>query len=146
MKVILLQDVPKIGRKNEVKEVSEGFARNFLFPKKLAVQASDAELKKLTQTKEKKEKGFAEEKEVYQKMAEELKTITLDFKMKVGDGGKTFGSVTKKDISEALKQKGIKIEKDWIEDEHIKTIGEKMVRIRFPQGIEGEVKIIVNAE
>ncbi|MDP3710465.1 MAG: 50S ribosomal protein L9 [bacterium] len=146
MKIVLLQDVPKIGRKNEVKEVSEGFARNFLFARKLAVQASDAELKKLTQAKEKKEKGLTEEKEIYQKLAEKLKTITLNFKMKVGDGGRAFGSVTKNDIQEALQQKGFKIEKDWIDDEHIKTTGEKMVQIRFPQGIEGEVRIIVNAE
>lgn len=146
MKVILLQDIPKVGKKDEIKEVSEGFARNFLFAKKLAVLATETESKKLVQKKEKKEKELSKEKEIYQKIAEKLKTMTLDFKMKVGGGGKAFGSVTKNDISEALKQKGIKIEKDWIEDEHIKTTGEKKVQIRFPQGIKGEARIIINSE
>ena len=146
MKVILLQDVPKIGKKGDVKEVSEGFARNFLFPRKLAVLASKAELQKLTDVKEKKEKEASKEKEVYQKMIEKLKDLTLNFKMKMGEGGKAFGAVTKNDIYEALHKKGIEIEKDWIEDEHIKTTGEKMVEIKFPQGIKGEIKINIESE
>ena len=146
MKIILLQDIPKIGSKNEVKEVSEGFARNFLFPRKLAVLATEVELKKLIQVKEKKEKESSKEKEVYQKTVEKLKDLTLNFKMRVGEGGKAFGSVTKNDIHEALRKKGIEVEKDWVEDEHIKTAGEKTVEIKFPQGVKGEVKIKVEAE
>ena len=146
MKVILLQDVSKIGRKDEVKEVSEGFARNFLFPKKLAVLATETELKKISVRKENREKESAKEQENYQKIAEQLKKITLNFKLKVGEKGQSFGSVTANDICEALKQNSIEVEKGWIEDEHIKTTGEKTVKIEFPQGTAGEVKIKVEAE
>ena len=146
MKVILLQDVRNVGRKNEVKEVNDGFARNFLLSKKLALPASDSTVKILNQQKANQEKEKNKEKEKYIQLVEKMKNLFLEFKTKVGEKGKTFGSISSAEIKEALKKKGIAVEKDWIETEHIKTTGEKIVKISFPQGISGEVKVIIEAE
>lgn len=146
MKVILTQDIPKVGKKHEVKEVSPGFARNFLFPKHVAVHATEENLRKLFSQKEQKEKSHSLELQRYQEMAEKLKSLMLEFKIKVGEKGQAFGSLNSSKITEALRQKGIEIDKEWLEEEHIKSTGEKLIKIKFPHGIEGEVKIKIEAE
>ncbi len=147
MKVILLQDVPTLGRKNEVKEVSGGYARNFLFPRKLAESATDASLQALAAKKAGQEEGRAQEEKKYRIAAEKLKNITISFRVKMGEKGKAFGSVGAAKIQEALASQGIEVEKDWIAlDEPIKTMGEKTVSLRFPHGIPGEIKINVESE
>ena len=146
MRVIFLKDSPS-GRKGEVKDVSDGFARNFLFPQNLAKPATESGLKSLADNKVREEKEKIEEKNKFQTIAQKLSTLTLSFEVKTGEKGRAFGSVTAAKICEALKKQGIAVEKDWIMlDEPIKTTGEKIVKIRFPQGVIGEVKIIVEAE
>ena|SRR3989344_3795877 len=147
MKIILLQDIPKVGRKNEVKEVSDGYARNFLFARNLAKPATPENVKTLENQKVKEEREKSVEYQKYKILAERLKDIILNFKVKTGGKGRTFGSVTPLKIKEALKKQGIEVEKDWVLlKESIKTTGEHKVKIKLPQGSAGELKVIVEAE
>lgn len=147
MKVIFLKDVPKIGRKSEVKNVSDGYARNFLFPQNLAQAATDAALKNLTADSARQEEKRTTEQSGHRAASQKLGALTLNFEVKTGGKGKTFGSVTAQKIKDELKKHGIEVEKDWIDlPESIKSTGEKQVRIKFPQGVEAEVKVVVQAE
>ena len=147
MKIILLQDVPALGKRNEVKEVSGGYARNFLLPRRLAEVATDTAIASLTAKKARDEKAKSDEEKKYTATADKLKTVALSFKVKIGGKGKAFGSVSAVKIQEALQKQGIHVEKDWIMlDTPIKTTGEKVVGIKFPHDTKGEVKIIVEAE
>lgn len=147
MKVILLQEIPKLGHKNEVKNVADGYARNFLFPRKLAKPATEAALKILEEQKAREERERSIEYQKYKALAEKLKSLTLTFKVKIGEKGRAFGSVTAVKIRDALKKQGIEAEKEWIElDEPFKTAGEYAVKIKLPQGLKGEIKIVVEAE
>ena len=147
MKVIFIKDIPRVARKNEVKEVADGYARNFLFARGFAKPADDASLKSLAAETYALEKEIAAEHKKYQALAEKLRSAPLYFKTKMGEKGKAFGSITTAKIHDALAKQGIAIEKDWIElDESIKTLGEHTVAIRFPSEITGNLKIIVEAE
>mgnify|MGYP001066690640 CR=1 FL=1 len=143
MKVILLQDIPKLGKKFEVKEVSDGYARNFLLPKKLAQIATQ---KALTQLKEKKallEKKREEKIKNLEEIAKKLKEIKLDFALKEGDKKEIFGSVSKLEIIKSLKNKGFTEAENWeIKLERpLKTKGEHKVEINLGEGIKTEIKI-----
>lgn len=147
MRVILSQDIPTLGRKNEVKEVRDGYARNFLLPKNLARPATAEALKLVAATAEKETREKLEEHQKHQKLTEQLGTIALTFAVKVGEKGRAFGSVTAVKIRDALRREGIAVEKEWILlEEPIKATGEHVVRIKFPHEVEGQVKIIVTAE
>lgn len=147
MKVILLQDVQMVGRKNEVKEVRDGYARNFLLPRKLAEVASGYALKTVAARKEKEAREQSEDYQRYKALVEQLKTITLHFKMKVAEKGRAFGSVTAAKVRDALKMHTIEIEKEWIVlEESIKTTGAHQVKIKFPHGVKGEVNVVVEGE
>ena len=147
MKVILLADVPALGRKGEVKEVSGGHARNFLLPRRLAESATDAALAALTAEKDRGERLKSAEERRYRAAAEKLKNITVSLKMSMGEKGKAFGSVSAAKIQEALAEQGIASEKDWIMlDEPIKTAGEYAVAIKFPHGIAGNITLSVQAQ
>lgn len=148
MKVILTQDVKALGKKDTIVNVSDGYARNFLFKNKLAVEAGNSNLNelnnKLVANKYKKdtEKARAEE------LAQTISKITLEFSIKTGDNGKTFGSVTSKDISEKLLEKE-KIEidkKKIILSEPIKMVGIRTVEIKLAEGVIGKIKILVKQE
>ncbi|MBI2640538.1 MAG: 50S ribosomal protein L9, partial [Candidatus Sungbacteria bacterium] len=104
MKVILSQDVPNVGRKNDVKDVSDGFARNFLFPKNLAKPATEQALKALAGQKAHAEREKSEEYQRARTIAEKLKALELHFKVKLGEKGRAFGSVTAVKIRDALKK------------------------------------------
>ena len=147
MKVILLADVPALGRKNEVKEVSGGYARNFLLPQRLAEPAADAALAALAAKKERAQQEKSKEHEQQKAAVEKLKGLVLHLKIKVGEKGKAFGSINAAKIQEALVRQGIHVEKDWVQlDGPIKSTGEKTVAVQFPHGIKSEVSIIVEAE
>lgn len=141
MKVILLQDVKKLGKKGEVKEVSDGYARNFLFMRKLAVQASDDSLKVLD--KQKKEAQAIEDQEVKKAEAlkEELTKQVFTFKVNVKNG-KVFNSVSTKQIHEALKAKGYTIDKrKIIDNDPITTLGFTNVRIELHKGVIATIRV-----
>lgn len=144
MKVILLQDVKKIGNKGVILEVAEGYARNYLLPRGLAVEASQANMKNLEkqhaiETK-KKEVLLGEAKQLAQKVSD----ITVKIATKTGEGGKLFGSVTSKDIGDILaKEYGINIDKRKITSEPIKTIGTYIVYIKLHPEVEAQFKVQV---
>lgn len=147
MKVILLQDIGGVGKKYEVKEVSDGFARNFLFPKKLAEAATGATLKRLEKMKENKEEEDKELRGHLEKAAGEMKGKSIEFELKVGEDGSVFGSVTKEMISKAIREHFIKHERvDVIMDHPIKKIGEHVVRVDLKKGIETDLKIIIRPQ
>jgi len=148
MKVILLQDIKNVGKKDEIINANDGYARNFLFPKKMALEATKDNLLKLQAKKDsiqnKKNIEIAENK----KLAEKLKAIILDLKVKAGANGKTFGGVTAKEISEELnKQYKISIDKKKIDlKETIKTLGRFSVDIKFGDGVNAKLSINIQPE
>lgn len=147
MKVILLEDVKGQGKKGELINTSDGYARNFLFPKKLAKPADAGSIKEIESKKESQAFHLAEEK----KKAEETKQFLADkkiiFKTSGGADGRLYGAVTTKDISEKIeKDLGIKVDKKVITISNtIKTAGEYTVKIKLFQGINADLKLIVEA-
>ena len=144
MKVILLKDIEKLGRKYEVKEVKDGFARNFLIPKKLAKIATRENLRWLEDIKKSLQKKAEEELKKVQKLASELDGKELLIELKKGKKGQLFQSINRRFISEELKKIGFYIKKDQILlEEDIKEEGEFPVKIKLPHNLEVEIKLIV---
>ena len=146
MKVILLQDVPKVGKKDQVLEAKEGYARNYLSPKTLAVEATPANMKELQRQEKIRAEKAAELKAEAVALGEKLKNTTVTIQTKCGAGGKLFGAVTNKEIAEQLeKSTGIKIDKRKINlEENIKTLGtyRPLVKLHPDVHVELAVKII----
>lgn len=145
MKVILLQDIKGVGRKNEVINATDGYARNYLFAKNLAVEANVENMSKLNSQKEAKQYKKDVEKEKAKEIAKELEDITLEIKVQSGENGKIFGSVSSKEISENLeKQYKIVVDKKKIElKEPIKTLGDRTIEVKLFEGVAGKIKIKV---
>ena len=145
MKVILKQDIKGVGKKNEVINASDGYARNFLFPKNLAVEATPENMQKLNSQNEAKQYKKDVEKEKAKEIAKKLENITLQIKVQAGENGKIFGSVSSKEIAESLeKQYQISIDKKKIElKEPIKVLGTRTVEARLFEGVIGKIKLNV---
>ena len=148
MKVILLDNIKGVGRKDDIIEANDGYARNFLIPKGKAVEANNANLSKLRAKQSSNEHKLELEKQEAEKIKEKLSDLTLEIKVKVGENGKIFGGVTSKEIAENLKaQKNIDIEKKKIVvKETIKNIGVQVVDIKLFPGIIGKLKIKIMGE
>ena len=148
MKVILTQDVKGVGKKDQILEVNDGYARNFLIPKKLGVQVSTANLALLKSKQDSRDFKRQEDKKEAEQIKEKLEKIRLDIKVKSGENGKIFGGVTSKEISDVLKDKySINIDKKKIElKETIKTVGITTVDIKLFEGVIGKVKVNVIPE
>ena len=148
MKVILLQDVKSLGKKGDVIEASDGYARNFLFPKNLAVEANAENMSKLKGMQDSKAFKKSQEKEEAERIADKLSKILLKIKVKSGANGKIFGGVSSKEIAENLeKQYQIKVDKKKIDlKDTIKTLGTFNVDIKLFEGVVGKVKIDVVSE
>ena len=147
MKVILLEDVKGSGKTGDVVKVSDGYARNLLIPKGLAVEATPQNIKQLEKKKAAEEKKFKEDKARAQEMAEKLLKEGIVIKTKAGENGKNFGSITSKDIADALNALGYDIDKKKILlDAPIKTTGVTEVMIKLFTEVTGKVKINVVAE
>ncbi|MBR4261019.1 MAG: 50S ribosomal protein L9 [Clostridia bacterium] len=146
MKVILLDNIKGVGKKDEVINASDGYARNFLLPKKLAVEANPENMSKLKNKQDSFQHKKDVEKEKAEEIANKLKDITLDVKVKAGDNGRIFGGVTSKEIAENLKaQYKIDIDKKKIVlNDTIKNIGVFNVSIKLFEGIVGTVKVNVH--
>lgn len=145
MKVILKKDVPNVGEEHEAVEVSEGYARNYLFPRNLGQEATKAALAELEKNKRLVEKKKEIKSGSMKKVAEQLSAAVIEIKMDAGEGGKLFGSVTNADISAAIKEQlGLDVEKKKIElAEHIKMTGEHSAKAKLFTGVEAVVKINV---
>lgn len=144
MKVILLEDVKNIGKKGTIINAKDGYARNFLLPKNLAIEATSVNLKNLeAQQKQKEEK----EKEVYEdakKLEEDLLKLTVVIKTKTGENRKLFGAVTTKEIAENIeKEYGFAIDKKKYEMDPIKSVGEYFVKVKLHPKVNAQVKVVV---
>ena len=144
MKVILLQDVKKIGKKGDVINTSDGYARNYLFPKKLAQEATDANLHILNNKKENERKQKLAELEAAQKLAQELKGKEIKLSAKTGENGKLFGAITNKDVAELIdKQYGVKVDKKKIVMETIKVAGGYEIEVKLYPEVTTKMRVII---
>jgi len=147
MRVILLQDVEKLGKKYDLKEVADGYARNFLIPKGLAKIATKENLKWLEIQKEIEAKKAEEELKKVQETASTIDRQEIIIPVKVGEDGQLFESITSQKIYEKLKELGFEIKKSQIDLlDPIKELGEYPVKIKFEHNLEAEIRIIVVEE
>jgi large subunit ribosomal protein L9 len=146
MKVILRSDVAKLGRAGDIKDVKDGFGRNFLLPRKLAMAATPAALKQWERGKETRAKVNAEKNAVLKDLAVKVNGVSLSFSRPAGAEGKLFGSVGKSDILKSLKSCGYTVEKDaLVLDATIKQVGEHEVEVRFMPDVSAKIKVTVVA-
>ena len=148
MKVILNADIKGVGKKDEIINANDGYARNFLFPKKLAVEANNDNLAKLKAKKDGESFHKAQDMEFAKKQADKINKITLTLKVKAGENGKIFGGVTGKEIADALKKEfNIDVDKKKIGlKETIKTLGRFCVEIKLFEGVIAKLTILIEAE
>lgn len=139
MKIILLQDVKSLGKKGEIIEANDGYARNYILPKKLGVEANSKNLNDLKLQKNNEAKVAQEQLEAAQNFAKELEAKEIIVKMKVGEGGRAFGSVSTKEIASAFKEQcGVTIDKKKIQlDEPIRSFGVYRVNIKLHPKVTG---------
>lgn len=145
MKVILLKDIKGTGKKGDVKEVSDGYARNFLFPKKLAVQAGNTELKELKEKQTSQQIKEQKEYEAAIELGKKMEEMNITMYSKAGDGGRLFGSITSKDIAAQIKKEhGIDVDKrKVILDEPIRVLGSRFVEIKIHQKVVTKMRVDV---
>lgn len=145
MKVILLEDVKSLGKKGQIVEVSDGYARNFVLPKKLGVEANGKNMNDLKLQKANEEKVAQELLDAAQAFAKEMETKEVIVTMKSGEGGKTFGSISSKEIAEAAKvQCGMEIDKKKIQmQDPIKNLGIYEVTVKLHPKVSGKLKVKV---
>jgi large subunit ribosomal protein L9 len=147
MEVILKEDVPKLGHRGEVVKVAEGYGRNYLLPKKLAIEATTANRAVIEQMKQSAVRKSAVEKADADALAKQLDGTALSFQRKAGEKDHLFGSVTSSDIAEGLERKGFNIDRRKIQlDEPLKSIGEFEVPIRLHRDVISKVKVTVEKE
>ncbi len=147
MKVILLADVKEIGKKDAIVNVSDGYAKNFLFPRKLALEADEKNLAQLRQREDKRKAQQAQELAEAKALAEKISQISLTLKEKAGENGKLYGTVTVQEIADGLKAKGFDFDKKKITCDHIKEIGSYAAVIKLPQQVMAKVTVyVVRAE
>ncbi len=147
MKIILLDDVAKLGRRGEVRDVSDGYARNFLIPKKLALSASAGNLKNLDHIKKQQESKAERIKDDAHGLQQRIEALTYEERRQASEEGKLFGSVTSQHIADFLDRHGVKLERRRIQlDEPIKTLGETMVAVRLHADVTAQLKVSVTRE
>ena len=148
MKIILLQDEKKLGKKGDVIDVSDGYARNYVLPKKLGAEANSKNMNDLKLQKANEEKVAKQQLEAAQEMAKLLETKEVVVKMKSGEGGKTFGSISSKEIAEeAKKQCDLALDKKKIQlPEAIKSLGVYEVHVKLHTKVTGRLKVKVVEE
>ena len=146
MKVILLQDIRGKGKKGQMIEASDGYARNYLLPRKMAVEATADNVNTMKMNDKAKAEQMAREKAQAQEFAEKLKDITVELKAKSGNGGRLFGSITSQEVADALKQQsGIAIDKKKIvQDEPIKSFGDFSLKAKLGYEIVATISVHVS--
>ena len=147
MKVILKQDVEKLGNAGDVVKVAPGYGRNYLIPRKMAVQATPGNLKNMEIEKVAHARRDQRDKDAATLLAKEIVKLTVNIRRKAGEGGTLYGSVTGIDIADRLADRKIEIDKRKIQlDEPIKTVGEYQVPIRLHREVMVPIRVIVEAE
>lgn len=148
MKVILLENVKSLGKKGEIVNVNDGYARNFILPKKLGVEATGKNLNDLKLQKNNEKKVAQENLDAAKELAAELSAGKVELAIKVGEGGRTFGSVSSKEIAVAVKdQMQLDIDKEKIQlKESIKSLGTHIVTVKLHPEVSAELKVVVKEE
>ncbi|HXY26064.1 MAG TPA: 50S ribosomal protein L9 [Candidatus Acidoferrum sp.] len=147
MQIILQEDIDKLGHRGDVVTVKPGYARNYLLPRKLAVEATEGNLKAIERIRAALAKKTATEIDAAQKQAELLNLVALKFTRKTGENDQMFGSVTSADIAESLAAQGFKIDKRQVQlAEPIKIIGESPVTIKVFRDVTAQIKVSVEKE
>lgn len=146
MKVILLADVKTLGRRGAVVDVSDGYARNFLFPQNLGVQATEDSIRRLREQEEAAERRTKKGMSLAGKAAQKIEGYELVLKEKVSDGGKLYAAVSPKTIAKALKKAGFEVDEAMVElKSPIKDVGEREVAINLPHGFEATITVRIEA-
>lgn len=144
MKVILLEDIKSVGKKGEVVNASDGYARNFLFPRKLAQEATEANMHVLNQKKESERRKKLAEMEAAQSVAEQLKGKEVKITVKAGDNGRLFGSITSKDIADALNaQHKVSVDKKKIVVDAIRALGSYEAEVKIYPEISTKITVVI---
>ena len=147
MELILREDVDKVGARGSVVKVADGYARNFLLPKRLAVLATDANRKIVEQEREAHLRREAKAKTDAEGLAKLMTDVTVTFRQRVGENDHLFGSVTAKDIADALEAQKFHIDRRKIHlDEPIRTLGEHTVALRLHRDVDTNIKVVVEPE
>jgi large subunit ribosomal protein L9 len=147
MKVLLIKDVPKLGRAGDVKKVADGYGRNYLIPQGLAVLATPGALKQAERIRAQAEIRRARLNEELRELAQALQGLTLVFHARAGETGKLYGSITPQDVAEAIQEKTrYEIRRQQIEMQSIRTLGEHTAHVRLTVDLMPEIKIIVLRE
>ena len=147
MKIILLDDVPKLGRRGEVRDVADGYARNYLIPQRLALVASPSNLKNIEQIKKRHEAHAEKEKIDAQALAQAIDPLTVSLTRQASEDGRLYGSVNAHDLVAILAQHGVSVEKRRIDlDTPIKTLGDYTVPVRLHPEVTAQLKISVARE
>jgi large subunit ribosomal protein L9 len=145
MKVILTQNIPSLGKIDDIKEVSGGYARNYLFAKNLAMPATQSLLDELGAKRNKSSKDAEKDLREQQSLADKLSGFEIDIKEKASENGQLYASINPQKIVDALKKNGFKINKSQVVAKAIKKVGEYPVKINFRHGLETEIRITVYA-
>ncbi|MBE5736643.1 MAG: 50S ribosomal protein L9 [Clostridiales bacterium] len=146
MKVVLLKDLKGKGKKGDIIEASDGYAKNFLIPQGIAKPGTSSNLNEATQAKVAKDYHTEQARLAALELKEKLEKLSLSIKVKCGNTGKVFGSVTNKEVADELDKLGISIDRKKIELDTIKTTGTFDVKIKLFPGINAKIKLEVNAE
>ncbi|MGP0576190.1 50S ribosomal protein L9 [Paenibacillus peoriae] len=147
MKVIFIKDMKGQGKKGQIKEVSDGYAANFLLPRGIARPATEGNMKTLENQNAAEEKRKQEEKEEAQALGKKLEETTVQLKAKAGEGGRLFGAITSKQIAEAVAKTGIKLDKRKIElEEPIRTLGVTQMTVKLHPEVKATLKVQVTEE
>ena len=147
MKIILMQDFESLGFEGDTVDVARGYARNYLIPKGVAIEVTNANLKALELRKEKIMAKRIKDKEDAESAKERISQITVTIKAKAGEEGKLYGSVTSRDIAQELEKEGVEVDKrKIIIDEAIRTLGEFTVPIKLHQEVVATIKVVVEKE
>jgi large subunit ribosomal protein L9 len=147
MEVILKEDVNNLGHRGDIVKVAEGYGRNFLLPKKLAMEANAANKAVIEQMKNSAVRKSAQEKTQAEALVAQLDAIALDFTRKTGENDHLFGSVTSSDIAQQLEEKGFTIDRRKIHlDEPLKSLGDFLVPVRLHREVTAHVKVVIQAE
>lgn len=147
MKVIFVQDVKGQGKKGEVREVADGYARNFLIPRQLAIPATEGNLRNLRKQQEEEAKKQEQQRQEALQVAQKLENMVLTITAKAGEGGRLFGAVTAKQISDALAKQGLAVDKKKIElKEPIRQLGTTLVPVKLYPQVQATLRVQVQEE
>ena len=147
MEVILKEDVTKLGHRGDIVKVAEGYGRNYLLPRKLAIEATSANRKVIEQMRAAALRRSAREKGEAEELAKQFEGVSISFTRKAGEKDHLFGSVTSADIAEALEKKGFNVDRRKIQlDEPLKTLGDFTVAVRLHRDVATSIKVTIDKE